>query len=237
MSGLSGFQEGLSDANTQFQTIYTSITQETQSTQTHKLAPIKDTSSVSEAHAESIQLLYKALASNPDLPIPDAVPLDMDIVNKIIQNYPDQVLAVLNDLPVVEDKFPSEVEELLNALSDEELARMGNGDPVKGKQQIRFAILHPNSKFPPELKELATELRDKASAASGSTINETFVAIEDKAISTIAEFSVQYGIMGSNLTESEKKQLYFAHEVPEAKASLPPHLQAELQKIEAKGYS
>ncbi|MGZ4849904.1 MAG: hypothetical protein ACXV2C_00830, partial [Candidatus Bathyarchaeia archaeon] len=233
MSGLSGFQGGLSDANTRFETLYTTATQGTQSTETHKLTPIKDTTSVSEAHADSIKLLYKALAANPDLPIPVAMPLDMDIVNKIIQNYPDQVLAVLNDLPVVEDKFPSEMEELLNALGDEQLTRIGDGDPAKGKQKIRFAILHPDAKFPPELKELATELRDKASAASGNTINETLVALEDKAMSTIAKFSVQYEIMGSNLTENEKKQLYFAHEVPEAKASLPPHLQAELQKIEA----
>ncbi len=63
--------------------------------------------------------------------------------------------------------------------------KLVDGDPEKGKQILRFAVMHNDSNFnfPPEIKTLADTIYQKAAQAAGTGPSPTFGAIKDTAMS------------------------------------------------------
>lgn len=200
-----------------------------------KLTPIRDTTSTSTQSVTVNGVVYPAQSGRPILMQPgETAPGGLDHAANLLKNFPDQILAFLDNLPTIpEDPYPDLFDEEIADVGQATLAKIGNGNAKKGTLMLRFAALHPDAKVPKELADLAATVREKTDKAAGHGPSELLISVEDGAINALAEWHFQEEVMSLGLSESDQKALFFAHNVPNAAANLSPTLQAALKKAEA----
>ncbi|MBA3237902.1 MAG: hypothetical protein H0T62_06070 [Parachlamydiaceae bacterium] len=202
-----------------------------------KTSPIRDTTSVSPGLTVTVNgVVYSTSTGRPILPMPgDSTPGGLDSASNMIKNFPDQILAFFDNFPTMtEDTYPDDFDAEIAAVGEETLKKIGGGDAKKGALKVRFAALHPDAPgISKELAAVATSVREKTDAKAGHGPSETLIAVEDAAINALSEWHFQEAVESMGLSDSDKKALYFAHNVPGSATNLSPVLQAALKNAEA----
>lgn len=229
---MSGTTDFLYNTATDLSTLYTATTDGI--AQINQQPAIKDTSSTDGQ--EAIPKGYVSPSNRPQLTTPGPNnPAGFDHVQMLINNFPEMVLGYINAIPAPtgEDKFADKMEAMLEAIGEEKLSLFGGGDPKVGLARVKYAVLHEGAQFPKEIKELAQQIREKASESAGYSANEFLVAVGDTATPVIYRLNFEDKVRTAGLTETELKQVFFASDFPEAAASLTPKLQKILKEAEA----
>lgn len=228
---MSGTTDFLYNTATNLSTLYTATTDGIAQIQTQPA--IQDTMSSGDV-APIPPLVVNA--ANPKLPVPGPnSPGGVDQAQMILTSFPEMVLSFMDALPTPsgEDKFAEDVQTMLGEMGEDKLSAFGGGNPQLGLARLKFAILHPGANFPKEIKDVANQIRDKASESAGYSANEFFVAIEDGITTVLYKAAFDEKVVPAGLTESELKQVMFAADFPETAPLLPPKLQKLLKEAEA----
>lgn len=199
---------------------------------------IKDTTEVSDVSAVPPKG-YNSLASRPQIPKPKPLPKNtpdgFDYALNALNSFPEVVLELVEGYhpPEVDDSPLDDIEEELANVDPEALSSIGGGNPKKGIARLRYAVFHPKKKYQPQLEKLAASIRQKAVAKSGVDINENFVDLADEASNVFYQGCFEVAVRSADISDEEKKQIFFAHDIPEAADLLPPKLRAILKEAEA----
>lgn len=228
---MSGTTDFLYNTATDLSTLYTATTDGI--AQLQQLPTIKDTMSSGQ---ETVPLGNVPIANRPQLPTPGPNnPAGFDHALMVLTNFPEMVLGFMDAIPAPtgEDKFADKMDEMLGEIGQEKLSLFGGGDPKLGLLRVKYAVLHKGAEFPKEIKELAQQIREKASESAGYSANEFIVSVGDTVTPVVYRGLFEDKVRTAGLTETELKQVLFASDFPEAAATLPPKLQKILKEAEA----